>query len=75
MGFLNRAKKYKGPITPYSSFLGPEDKHRASPTLVELDQILDTLSDVDPGNAYWTRKQLRWAEKAAHDYMGLDLTK
>lgn len=49
------------------------DELRGTPTLDEIEELLDLLKQYDPMNVYLTRMQLKWLVKSCDKYWNLKI--
>jgi hypothetical protein len=59
-------------VIDLADIVGEEERTSPSPSLYELEDILQALRAHDPINVRLTRTQLKWTAKASRKYLGIN---
>ena len=59
-------------VVDFADIVAEDGRVSESPSLYELDEILEELKRFDGLNVRLTRTQLKWTAKASRKYLGLD---
>jgi hypothetical protein len=65
-------RNHKPEPVDFADIVADDERTSPSPTLYELEEMLQALSRIDPINVRLTRTQLKWTAKAARKNLGID---
>ena len=72
MSFIAYGPKVKIPVTEFAEIMGEECSPSGSPTLFELEEILDQFPRAESLNVRLLRKQIKWAAKISRKELGIE---